>query len=185
MRFYAKRKPRRAWACLFTLFLVAFSACVGALKRPEVSLEAIRLDGVGIEEQRFSLRLALHNPNAFEISIESMRFDLEIEGKTFAQGVLGAPVRIPGGGEARVEIAARGRLGTLFKSLREKLKKGGDSRLAYRIHGRAALEKLGVLPFDHKETLDLASLMRWGEAIREKARGSEKETDRGAATPTR
>ncbi|MDR1276544.1 MAG: LEA type 2 family protein [Candidatus Accumulibacter sp.] len=148
---------------LFPLLLATLFACGGAPRRPEVALEGIRLDRISFEDQGFLLRLRVRNPNAFDISLESLRFTLEVEGKSLASGALGEPVRIPGGGDAAVEVAARGRLGAFFRLLRDRRKQGGDRKLAYRIHGDAGLAGFGELPFDRKGTLDLAALSRWGE----------------------
>ncbi|MDR1162830.1 MAG: LEA type 2 family protein [Candidatus Accumulibacter sp.] len=172
-------KKMRAGAVflLFPLLFAALSACGGAPRRPEVALEGIRLDRISFEDQGFLLRLRVRNPNAFDISIESLRFTLEVEGKTLASGTLGEAVRmvrmvrIPGGGDAAVEVAARGRLGAFFRLLRDYRKKGGDRKLAYRIHGDAGLAGFGELPFDRKATLDLTAWSRLGE------RGSPEKTE--------
>ncbi len=143
-----------AWSCLLT-------ACAPALHKPEVSLAGIELVGIGLAEQQFVLKLQIRNPNALDLPVERLQFDIEVEGRHFAHGATTAPVTVPATGEAALEIMAVSRLSNLNKPLREAWK-DGRTQLAYRLIGDAELGNgIGHVPLVKSGAMPLSALEKW------------------------
>lgn len=151
----------RTLKTVFLLVAAGLVACTPALHKPEVTLTGIELLGLGLSEQQFVMKLRVINPNALELPVEELQFDIEIEGRHFAHGTTTAPVTIPGNGEATLDIMALSRLGNLSKPVREALKEG-RTQLAYRLAGQAELGKgIGRVPLTKSGTIPLSMLEKW------------------------
>ncbi len=131
---------------LAALLALQLTACAVPITRPEIGLASIELIGLGLVEQRFRLKLKVVNPNAVDLPLNALSFDLEFNGAPFAQGRMQHAVLIPRQGEALVDIVAVSRLARVLALVREMQTQGRD-RVAYRLVGRAELEGVGTLPF--------------------------------------
>lgn len=137
------------------------TACAPALQKPEISLADIALVGIGLSEQQFIMKLQIANPNALDLPVEKLQFDIEVEGRPFAHGATAAPTTVPAHGEAMLEIMASSRLSTLSKPLRDAWK-NGRTRLAYRLTGDAELgHGIGRVPFVKNGEMPLSVLEKW------------------------
>ena len=132
---------------LAILVLALLVGCSGLSKKPEISLAGIDLVGLGLLEQRFVLKLRILNPNDADLSVNALRFDVEIEGRHFARGVSESALVVPPLGESVLEIATVSRLGDILKPLLDVQKTGRD-QVDYRVYGSAEVCGLGRLPFE-------------------------------------
>ncbi len=87
------RSRRVAIRLAATLCVLGSSAC-GALlppadlKPPTVSVEDLSIESVSLERVRFTVRIATQNPNAIDIPLSNVRFDLSVLGQQVAQGAV-------------------------------------------------------------------------------------------------
>lgn len=93
------------------LLTVVLSGCAGNglvpdIIPPRVSLANLEmLEGGGLE-QRFRITLRVRNPNQIPLPITGFSFDMNINGRSFADGVNNATTLIPGLGERTVVVDA-------------------------------------------------------------------------------
>lgn len=134
-------------------FLAALAAagCAGVprdVQQPEVRLTDIELQpGSGVLEQSMLLVLNVRNPNNFDIPLDGMRFDLELNGRHFAQGLSSDATTIPRLGERRVTATASTNMVRLIEQMMRLAQKGG---IGYRLTGDAFLGGAGgrTVPFE-------------------------------------
>lgn len=146
---------------VFGLVLAAGCASlVGIGQPPGITLAGIDLQDIGLFEQRFALKLRVQNPNAVDLPITGLSFDVDLNGQPFAKGLSDKSVTVPRLGEAIIAVDAVSNLSSVLRQLRE-LQKGGRDRVDYRISGRLSVGALGGIPFEHKGDVavpDLGSL---------------------------
>jgi LEA14-like dessication related protein len=102
-------------------------------------------------EQHFEVGLRLTNPNDFDLDIEALEFELEVNGQPFAKGLTQARASLPASSTAVMRVDAITQSHNLVRQFitldPETLKQG----LPYLIKGRVKTDKwLGWLPFEHK-----------------------------------
>ena len=122
----------RAFAVL--LALIALTACtqIGETRAPQVHVVDIRLLPGGLLEQRFQVDLRIGNPNDFDLPLDGLTFELDLNGRHFAEGFTNRAVTVPRLGEARVSVAAST---TLLDMMAQALILGERAELSYRIAG--------------------------------------------------
>lgn len=143
----------------FVLAALGLAGCAQfglGLEAPKVSLADIRLLGGGLLEQRFLLTLRVFNPNARDIPVDALSFQVELNGLEFAQGSSSRPVVLQANGDTLVEVEGISNLASVVDQLRG-LGRGhpGEEGMHYRIHGRLHSSALGVVPFDRKGQIAL------------------------------
>jgi LEA14-like dessication related protein len=129
------------------------SACAGQLSKqiepPEVSLAGLGMGAPSLFEQQLRLDLRLRNPNDFAIDVERVRFELEVQGESFANGWTETPFLLPALGDTVVPVTVYVQTLDLIDSV---LSLGVAQRLDYRISGRVELDNLlvGSVPFERE-----------------------------------
>jgi LEA14-like dessication related protein len=122
----------RAISGLLVILVLAACAQIGETRAPQVNVVDIRLLQSGLLEQRFQVDLRIGNPNDFDLPIDGLTFELDLNGRRFAEGFTDQSVTVPRLGEARVSVAAST---TLFDMMEQALILGERSELSYRIAG--------------------------------------------------
>jgi LEA14-like dessication related protein len=114
--------------------LLALAACtrLGEVEPPQVHLADIRLLPGGLLEQRFQVDLRFGNPNDFDLALDGLTFELELNDMPFARGLSDQAVTVPRLGEARLRVVAST---TLIDLVQQMLVLGERSDLSYRIAG--------------------------------------------------
>jgi len=143
------------WVAAALLLLLA-SCSTGEPLPPQVHVVNMQLLESSLFEQRFQVDLRIGNPNDFDLPLDGLTFDLDVNGEDFARGFSDQRVTVPRLGEARLSVVASTTLLDLvrqFKLLAER----GD--LAYRLHGTAYLNSLAVrqAPYESEGTFRLLS----------------------------
>ncbi len=140
---------QRLLVLLLSLGLAACSSLPHDFLAPKVSVAEIDIKHLGLFEQSFDVGLRVANPNAFDLEIEALEFEFELNGRPFAGGQSEVPIRIPAASSTVMQVEALTRSMNLlkqFEALPDVLKRGAD----YRIKGRFKTDKLpGWVPFDH------------------------------------
>lgn len=120
------------------LFLLAGCAVFGSgMEAPSITVSELRAKESTFLEQRFVATLRIQNPNPFDIPVEGVSYDLELNGKPFAKGVGRADVVIPAFGQNVVETEAITTLMGFVRQL-EQARSGGP-KLSYRLIGKLNL----------------------------------------------
>ncbi len=129
----------RVFAGLLAVLALAACAQIGEMRSPQVHVVDIRLLQSGLLEQRFRVELRIGNPNDFDLPLDGLTFELDLNGRRFAEGFTDQAVTVPRLGEARVSLAAST---TLFDMMAQALILGERSELSYRIAGVVYLRGL-------------------------------------------
>jgi LEA14-like dessication related protein len=137
---------------LVSLLALVLAACSGLpvnAVAPKLSVADVRLRHFDLVEQRFDVRLKVENPNAFELTIEALEFELDVNGQPFAKGVSQAVTHVPASAATIVRIDAFTRSDDLMRQI-EMLPGVLKDGVPYRIRGRVKTDKSSRwLPFDH------------------------------------
>jgi LEA14-like dessication related protein len=140
---------QRLPALLLALGLAACSGLPLNAVAPTLSVADVSLRHFDPLEQRFDVGLKVENPNDFELTVEALEVDLEVNGRPFARGMSRAATRIPAAATTLMRIDAVTQTNDLIrqiKTLPGALKDG----VPYRIRGRVKTDRSsGWLPFDH------------------------------------
>ncbi len=119
---------------------------------PRVQLLDLQLQAVQLFEQRYLMTVRLQNPNDFDLDIRGFDFNIELNGKPFAQGVSDKAVSVPSFADATTEISLSSSILTLMNQLNE----NGDE-VKYRIFGHVKLKGVPI-PVSFESKGDLKSL---------------------------
>lgn len=148
------RVAGRALANAIVLGLMAAIAvgCAG-LERlrpdpPNVTLAGLRVLDMSLFEQRFEVALRMRNPNGFALPIQGLRYQMELNGASFAKGASGESVTLPAYGEEVLRLTVVSDLGSTLTQIRRWQRNPPDD-LSYRLSGAVDVGTLAPsLPFD-------------------------------------
>ena len=140
---------QRLCVLFVVLGLVACSSLPLNALAPKVSVAEIDIKSLGLFEQRFDVGLRVSNPNDFDLQIEALEFELELNGRAFAKGLSRVSTLVTATSSTVLRVDAITQSKNLlqqFKALSPEALKNG---VPYRIKGRVKTDKLpGWLPFD-------------------------------------
>lgn len=138
-------------------FLASLAGCAmiaGKIDPPAVHIASLSLTGATLFEQQYKLGLRLQNPNDFDLPIEGLSYEIELNDKPFAKGVSSRPVTVPRRGSALLEVEGFSTLGDLLRQYKQ-LAKGELKGLRYRIRGKLSLQGGPNVPFERKGEIGL------------------------------
>jgi LEA14-like dessication related protein len=138
-----------AGLALVLLLTACSSLWTSDIEPPEVSLAGMGFGEPGLFEQQLRVDLRLSNPNNFDLEIDRVTFNLELNDKPFAHGRAKEGLDLPALGETVVPVTINVATNDLIDRVMEL---GTERRLDYRLTGEADLASLffGRVPF-HKE----------------------------------
>jgi LEA14-like dessication related protein len=127
------------------------------IQPPEVSLAGLGFGEPGLFEQQLRIDLRLRNPNDFEVAIDRVTFNLEVNDKPFAHGQASEGLDLPALGETVVPVTVEVPTNDLIERVMEV---GSERRLDYRLTGEAELDSLffSKVPFHREGKLALPKL---------------------------
>lgn len=147
----------KSLVCL--VLVVALAGCANLRwQKPQIALETARVVGGNLQETRVQLTLRVSNPNAREVIIDAVRFDVMVAGERVGSGVREEPVTIAASGETRVDLDTRFRTLELLRLLRDASQ--ADGTLAYRVVGEADVRDYGRQGFNQPGSLALPNLFQ-------------------------
>lgn len=134
----------------------ALSACSGLpfnAQAPRVSVADVEIKSLGLLEQKLDLGLRVANPNDFDLRIEALDFELEVNGRPFATGLSRVSTLVAAASMSVLRVDAVMQSKNLIRQIRtlpaDVLKEG----VPYRIRGRVKLDRVSDwLPFDYAGT---------------------------------
>ena len=125
---------------------VSCAALVPRLEAPQ--LKVVGLDFLGGDQQRQKMRLHIQvsNPNARQIAVRAIDYQIALAGSDFVQGSSVAPFTVPALGQGNFDLDVATDFGSLLRVLSTHL---ADAALEYRVSGRVHLAAglLRELPF--------------------------------------
>jgi LEA14-like dessication related protein len=107
-------------------------------------------------EQRFDVKLRIQNPNDVDFSINGLRFDIELNGRGFANGMSGQHMAVPRFGSEVVNVEVFTTLASFLKQIQD-LNAGAGPKVRYRLKGSAVVDSPGAFkaPFDEQGEIEL------------------------------
>ena len=130
----------------------SLAACTGLplnMQAPRVSVATVDIRQIGLLEQHFDLGLRVANPNDFDLSIEALEFDLEVNGRAFAKSLSRAATKIPAASSAVLQVDTIMQSKNLIEQLRTLTPDALKQGVPYRIRGRIKTDQSSRwLPFD-------------------------------------
>lgn len=146
---------RQVIILLGTAMVLLLSGCavVEQPLPPKVRLANVQFLDSTLFEQRMHVDLQVRNPNNFDLPLEGLTFELEVNGNPLLEGSSSEIVNIPRLGEAMVPVRAST---SLLDMIQQFVALGEGDHLSYRLKGRAYLTGyfgLGV-PFETSGTLE-------------------------------
>ena len=148
------------------LLAVLVSACSLAFRQPEVTLEGIGVESIGLRGGTLLARVHIANPNGYDLRSDGLRYMLEIaeaasdgerEWREFAEGEYDEEIRVPAGGEVLVEIPIDFSFSEMGGMLRTVLDRGV---LDYRVSGTVDVEDplTRTVPYRHSGQVTLSGV---------------------------
>jgi len=128
------------WWVVAALVLVAGCGPIKrAVKRPEVAVAGVSLSRVGATSADAVFRLVIHNPNAFELPVFGVHYDLTLNSRRVLLGDSKQELRLPANGSGEIPLSAHFEYQRIFDSLGSALR---TWRVVYQLSG-----SVGVGPF--------------------------------------
>ena len=142
---------------LIVLVIGLMSAC-STLPRdfetPKITIAGITPKDVAVFEQRFDVQLRIQNPNNFDLRLNGIRFDIDLNDKEFGNGMSPAKVIVPRlGSEVVIGEVITG-LGSFLRQAQGM--NASAVKLRYHLKGAAFAESPGnfTIPFDESGEVD-------------------------------
>jgi LEA14-like dessication related protein len=156
-RMLIRHLKRHRWMAIPAVLLVA--ACSSMPKdfeAPRVHIADLTPKDMAIFEQRFDVKLRIQNANDADLSINGLRFEIELNDHEFANGMSGQRVTVPRFGSELVDVEVFTTLASFLRQIQD-LNTGAGQKVRYRLKGTAFVESPGVFkaPFDEQGEIEL------------------------------
>lgn len=131
------------------------------LQAPRIDVASLSIRGIGRDEIRFALVLDAHNPNALDVPLTNLRFDLELLERPFASGgATERTVTLPANATRAVPIEFGVATARLIELLRE-FRVADGPRLSYRLRGSANwADSPFTIPFERRGEFEALQRLR-------------------------
>lgn len=140
---------------LLPLLIIGCAWVPARVEPPSVHIADIRLLGASLFEQRYALSLRVQNPNDFDLPINGLSYEVELNDRLFATGASSHAVTVPRFGSALIEVEGVSTLPDLLRQYRQ-LARGELAGLHYRLKGTLSLRGgRGPIPFDYRGEIGL------------------------------
>lgn len=127
----------------------------GRVETPSIHIADIKLLNATLFEQQYVLSLRVQNPNDFDLPIEGLSYEIELNDKPFAKGASSRAVNVPRFGSALIEVEGISTITDLLRQYKQ-LTKGEPTGLRYRLRGKLTLQGgPGRIPFDYQGEIGL------------------------------
>lgn len=148
-------------SCLAVLMMLGLAACSGPsvfsttdAKSPDVSLAGLSFSEPGLTEQGMTIQLRLKNPNEFDIPVDGLTFNLDVNDTPLADGLSQHDFTLPSLGEIVVPVDVTIPTDDLIARV---VAIGTGRRLDYRLTGEADIGYwfAGPVPFTREGKMAL------------------------------
>lgn len=142
---------------LFFSFLMILSGCSSLdkiVKSPKVDVTEVRLKSAEAKTAILEIVMKVTNPNGISVTVDKLKYDLQVNEKTVTSGVFDQNVKIPANETTEVAVPLEVAYKDLFKTA---IKMLTDKSAPYRALGSVQIGPFDI-PFDEKGTLKLKDL---------------------------
>lgn len=152
---FSKRLPISGLILLVIELMSACSTLPSNFETPKISIVGITTKDVALFEQRFDVQLRIQNPNDFDLGLNGIRFDIELNNKEFGKGMSPAKVIVPRLGSEVVTGELITGLGSFLRQVQGM--NASTATLLYHLKGTAFAVSPGdfTIPFDESGEVDL------------------------------
>lgn len=148
---------------VFAALLGACATMAGLSEPPRVSLVGIEPVDIRLLEQRVRVTLKVQNPNARDITVRGLDYEIVVNDRLFAQGVSGKTFTVPAYGESTAALEVVTTLQRVLEQL-DALGRRGEPGLDYAISGRISVDGVPIpIPFAYEDSLTLPGAGRRGK----------------------
>lgn len=149
---------------LTALALALLAGCSSVVQQPRVSLESVRVGGIGLRGGTLYAQVHVSNPNGFDLEARSLTYDLQVADPdsaghwvTFSQGTVQEPIRVQSNGSTVIEVPIQFRYDDFGGAVRSILDTGTFN---YRVSGDVNLsEPIGrTFPYSKTGVVSLAGV---------------------------
>ncbi|MBQ24088.1 LEA type 2 family protein [Alcanivorax sp.] len=148
------KKVVSLWMVMSLLILSGCQSLAG-LESPEVSVSGINLNSFNLFEQEWGLTLRARNPNDRELTLNSLDYEIYVNGEKFARGLTNERITLPAMGDAQVTTTITTSLLSSLQQL-QKIQQRQDQPLQYRLVGKARVAGVPIpLSFDKEGEMTL------------------------------
>ena len=153
------RKVIGIWATVLALTVTACSTVPKDFETPKFGIANIAPKDVAIFEQRFDVQLRVQNPNNFDLGINGIRFEIDLNDKEFGNGMSGQSVTIPRFSSEVITGEVITGLGGFLRQMQGM--SSSATKIRYRLKGKAFAQAPSsfTIPFDESGEVDLNSMM--------------------------
>ncbi|MGE0115512.1 MAG: LEA type 2 family protein [Steroidobacteraceae bacterium] len=140
------------------LLLSMFTACVTTkFETPRLTVVSVGMTSADVFSQQFRIRLHVQNPNARELPVKSIEYELFLQGDSFAEGISNQPFVVPAMGEAEFDTVVNTHFMSSVGRLLSKLNSSDGNKVQYVFVGKVHLSKgmLRNLPFSEQGMVEL------------------------------
>jgi LEA14-like dessication related protein len=148
---------RNRWMGLpVVLLMAACSSMPKDFEAPRVHITDMTAKDVAIFEQRFDMKIRIQNPNNTDLSINGLKFDIDLNEREFANGMSGQRLVVPRFGSEVVDVEVFSTLGSFLRQI-QSFNSGLPQKVRYRLKGTAYVDSPGTFkaPFDESGEIDL------------------------------
>src|SRR4249919_2405699 len=139
---------------LIALAALSLAGCASVAQRPlppEVRLDSVRVAKLSPGDTRLAFRLAVNNPNGYDLVVNELDYAIAVETLPLARGALDTRTVLPAGAETSVELELR----TDLASLSLVLDRVSRARIVhYEATGSALVQGGARLPFAKRGEID-------------------------------
>lgn len=145
----------RTWPMLIVAAVTACSTMPKDFETPKFGIADIAPKDVAVFEQRFDVQLRIQNPNNFDLGINGIRFQIDLNEKEFGNGMSGQAVTIPRFGSEVITAEVITGLGGFLRQMQGM--SASATKLRYRLKGKAFAQAPSsfTIPFDENGEIDL------------------------------
>jgi len=144
---------------LIVLAALSLAGCASVAQRPlppDVRLDSVRVSKVSAGDTRLAFRLAVKNPNGYDLVVNELDYAIAVEALPLARGALDTRTVLPAGAETSVELELR----TDLVSLSSVLDRVSRARsVHYEATGSALVQDGTRLPFAKRGEIDVGKLL--------------------------
>ena len=154
------RKVFKSAVVLFVIAIVTGCASTETIvAKPVVELRSVALTDLSFTGQTFMLSFDVDNPNPFPLPIRAVRYHVQLDKQSFANGETPGEFSIPAGGSGSFDISVEVDVLKSASRLSSVLKSGIRQPVEYELNGTLAVDIPYVepLPFNHTGHIKIAS----------------------------
>jgi LEA14-like dessication related protein len=155
-RMIHRSKRNGWWALPVAMLVTACSTMPTDFEAPRVHISDMTAKDLAIFEQRFDVKIRIQNPNNTDLSINGLKFDIDLNEREFANGMSGQRLVVPRFGSEVVNVEVFSTLGSFLRQV-QSFNSGMPQKVRYRLKGTAFVDSPGTFkaPFDESGEIDL------------------------------